>query len=123
MSQKGFSSGQGYRPEQVVMLQLMQNDTSEGAADSVKPHYSNALKGRGNAVNRYMRIRPQHLCYRATSGLRGLASSPRAPIRHTVPGRSDARDNVQLWSPCERSSKLTHAHKPERAEFSADTFG
>ena len=30
--------------EQVVMLQLMQNDTSEGAADSVKPHYSNALK-------------------------------------------------------------------------------
>ena len=60
MSQKGFSSGQGYRPEQVVMLQLMQNDTSEGAADSVKPHYSNALKGRGNAVNRYMRIRPLH---------------------------------------------------------------
>ena len=122
MSQKGFSSGQGYRPEQVVMLQLMQNDTSEGAADSVKPHYSNALK-----VAAMLSIATcgydHYIMLSWLASASKQASSPRASIRHTVPGRSDARDNVQLWSPCERSSKLTHAHKPERAEFSADTFG
>lgn len=90
MSQKGFSSGQGYRPEQVVMLQLMQNDTSEGAADSVKPHYSNALKVA--AMLSIATCGYDHcimLSWLASASKQ--ASSPRASIRHTVPGRSDAR--------------------------------